>query len=162
MLSVILAKLFNLLISCSYVPDGFRYSYIVPIPKMKDCYNKCLTCDDFRGIAISSIISKVFEHCIIKRYESFFITSDNQFGFKKGVGCTYAIRSVRKDFDNYIANSSTAHLCVMFLKRSTKLITNHHALLSKLMKKMIPRELLLLLENWLYGCYSCVKWQYMI
>ena len=35
-LSVILAKLFNLLISCSYVPDGFRYSYIVPIPKMKD------------------------------------------------------------------------------------------------------------------------------
>ena len=26
-LSVILAKLFNLLISCSYVPDGFRYIY---------------------------------------------------------------------------------------------------------------------------------------
>ena len=71
-LSVILAKLFNLLISCSYVPDGFSYSYIVPLPKMKDCYNKCLTCDDFRGIAISSIISKVFEHCVIKRYESFF------------------------------------------------------------------------------------------
>ena len=47
-LSVILAKLFNLLISCSYVPDDFRYSYVVPIPKMKDCYNKCLTCDDFR------------------------------------------------------------------------------------------------------------------
>jgi len=35
---------------------------------------------------------------------------------------------------------------------------NHHALLSKLMKKMIPRELLLLLENWLPGCFSCVKW----
>jgi len=58
--TVILVKLFNLLISCSYVPDGFRYSYIVSIPKMKDCYNKCLTCDDFRGIAISSIISKIF------------------------------------------------------------------------------------------------------
>jgi len=37
-LSVILAKLFNLLISCSYVPDGFRYSYIAPIPKMKEFF----------------------------------------------------------------------------------------------------------------------------
>ena len=54
---------------------------IVPIPKMKDCYNKCLTCEDFRGIAISSIISNVFEHCVIKRCESFFKTSDNQFNW---------------------------------------------------------------------------------
>lgn len=156
-LSVILTKLFNLLISCSYVPDGFRHSYIVPIPKMKDCYNKSLTCDDFRGIAISSIISKVFEHCIIKRYESFFITSDNQFGFKKGVGCTYAIRSVRKVVDNYVANGSTANLCTIDVSKAFDKV-NHYALLSKLMKKMIPRELLFLLENWLSGCYSCVKW----
>ena len=35
-LSVILSKLFNLMMSCSFVSDGFRYSYIVPIPKPKD------------------------------------------------------------------------------------------------------------------------------
>ena len=63
---------------------------------MKDCYNKCLTCDDFRGIAISSIFSKVFEHCVIKRYESFLISSELLVRILKGVGCTYAIRSVRK------------------------------------------------------------------
>ena len=123
---------------------------------MKDCYNKSLTCDDFRGIAISSIISKVFEHCIIKRYENFFITSDNQFGFKKGVGCTYAIRSVRKVVDN-LANGSTANLCTIDVSKAFDKV-NHYALLSKLMKKMIPRELLFLLENWFSGCYSCVKW----
>ena len=61
--------------------DGFRYSNIVSIPKMDFFYNKCLTCDDFRGIAISLIISKVFEHCVIKRYESFSRTLVNQFGF---------------------------------------------------------------------------------
>ena len=37
-LSVILQKLFNLMILCSFVPDGFRYSYIAPIPKIKDYY----------------------------------------------------------------------------------------------------------------------------
>ena len=67
----------------SFVPDGFRYSYILPIPKIKDYYSKSLICDDFRAIAISQILSKVFEYCILKRYETFLVSSDNQFGFKK-------------------------------------------------------------------------------
>ena len=81
--SLILEKLFNLMLLCSYVPEGFKYSYIVPIPKPKECYSKSLTCDDFRAIAISPVLSKVFEHCIFKCYETFLFSSDNQFGFKK-------------------------------------------------------------------------------
>ena len=49
--------------------------------------NKFVTVDDFRGISISPVVSKVFEHCILARYEKFFTTSDNQFGFKKRSGC---------------------------------------------------------------------------
>ena len=67
---------------CSFVPYGFKSSYIVPIPKPMECYSKALNCDDFRGIAISQIVSKVFEHCIINRFESFLTSSDSQFGFK--------------------------------------------------------------------------------
>ena len=79
--SVILSKLFTIMLLCSYVPQGFRYNYIVPIPKIKDSYSKAMTCDDFRGIAISPILSKTFEHCILDRFQSFFITSNNQFRF---------------------------------------------------------------------------------
>ena len=39
--------------------------------------------EDFRGISISPVISKILEHCILDRYKNFFISSDNQFGFKK-------------------------------------------------------------------------------
>jgi len=42
---------------------------IVPIQKIKDYYSKSLTCEDFRAIAISPILSIVFEHCIVKRYD---------------------------------------------------------------------------------------------
>jgi len=42
-------------------------------------------------VYISPVISKVFEHCIFDRYGPFFETSDNQFGFKKNVGCANAI-----------------------------------------------------------------------
>jgi len=72
-LPVLLKKLFHLMISCSFVPDGFRYSYILPVPKLKEHYSKSLTCDDFRAIAISTILSKVFEHCINERYQSFLL-----------------------------------------------------------------------------------------
>ena len=52
-LPVILKNFFHLMINCSFVPDSFRYSYIVPVPKPKEYYSKSLTCDDFRAIAIS-------------------------------------------------------------------------------------------------------------
>ena len=39
-------------------PVGFRKSYIVPIPKPKDCRSKSMKYDDFRGITISPVISK--------------------------------------------------------------------------------------------------------
>ena len=64
-----------------YVPAGFRRSYIVPIPKPKDCRTKAMSCDDFRGIAISPVLSKVFEHCFLERFKSYFTSGNNQFGF---------------------------------------------------------------------------------
>jgi len=97
---------------CSYVPQGFRYSYIVPIPKLRDSYSKALTCDEFRGIAISPILSKTFEHYILDRFQSFFRTSDNQFGFKKGVSCSFAIRTVRGVVDDIVSKGSTASICM--------------------------------------------------
>ena len=41
---------------------------------------------DFRGISISPVISKVFQHCILDRYNNLFTCSDNQFGFKNSLG----------------------------------------------------------------------------
>jgi len=54
---------------------------------------------DFRGIAISPVISKIFEHCILKRFGLFLRTSHNQFGCKKGISCSHAIRVVRSAVD---------------------------------------------------------------
>ena len=100
-------------LTCSYVPDGFCYSYIVPLPKPKECFGKSLLCDDFRGIAISSVLSKVFEYCLLDRFKDYLASADNQFGFKKSVGCTFAIRTVRNIVDSYVRGGSTANLCAI-------------------------------------------------
>ena len=69
---------------CGCVPTDFGLSYTVPILKdSKNGVSKSLTMDDFRGITISPVLSKVFESCILDRYQQYFVTSDYQFGFKK-------------------------------------------------------------------------------
>jgi len=90
-------------------------------------------------------------------------TSDRQFGFrkqlKKGVGCNFAIRSVRNVVDTYVAHGNTAnlHVCATDVSKEFDKV-NHFALLSKLMKRFVSDELLLLLESWLAACHSCIRW----
>ena len=72
----------------SHVPLSFGESYTVPILKGScNVHSKTLTVDDFRGISISPVLSKVFEHCILEIFGDFLVTSNNQFGFKKHSGC---------------------------------------------------------------------------
>lgn len=80
-LSSVLYRLFNLMMLSGHVPPSFGYSYTVPIPKITDTRTKSMSCSDFRGISISCIMSKVFEHCILSQFSEYFKTKDNQFGF---------------------------------------------------------------------------------
>ena len=78
----ILAKLFNITTFAGYVPYGFRLSYTVPLPKV-DAVSSTNAVDNYRAISISSILSKIFERCILNKFSKFLTSSPNQFGFKK-------------------------------------------------------------------------------
>jgi len=156
-ISTLLAKLFNLMMLCHYVPIGFGLCYTVPILKVKDCHSEALTCDDFRGIAISQIKSKIFDHCILDKSKFFLSTDDNQFRFKEGLGCSNAIYTVGNIFGHFITGGNTANLCSIDLSKAFDKV-NHHALFIKLMKRHIPVCLLQLLKYWLSNSWSCIKW----
>lgn len=147
-LPVILSKLFRLILLCRHVPAGFRYSYIVPIPKSSDSTTKSMTCEDFRGIAISPVVSKVFEYCLIEKCGEFLSTDHCQFGFKTGIGCNEAIFTVRKTVERYIKSGNTVNLCAIDLSKAFDKV-NHHALFIKLMDRNLPVALLEILEHWL-------------
>ena len=156
-LPALLYRLFNLMLLSSYVPPSFGYSYTVPIPKIPDTQTKAMNCSDFRGISISCIISKVFEHCVFNQFEEYFYTKDNQFGFKKSLSCSHAIFAVRNLVSNLIKGGCTVNLCSLDLSKAFDKV-NHHALFLKLMKRHIPLPVLSILENWLGNCFSCIKW----
>ena len=115
------------MLHCSHVPDCFGISYTVP--NMKNNVNinsKTITVDDFRGISTSPVISKVFEHCVLERYCDYLTSSDNQFGFKKGISCGHAIYTLRSAIDYYVNYGSTVNVCSIDLSKAFDRI-NHIA-----------------------------------
>jgi len=72
-----------------------------------------MTVDDFKGIFISQVISNVFEKCVLSCYEVFFTSSDNQFRFKRGLGCLQAIYTVKSVVNQYTFAGSTVNLCAL-------------------------------------------------
>jgi Reverse transcriptase (RNA-dependent DNA polymerase) len=156
-LPTVLAKLFNLVMETGIVPEQFGLSYTIPLLKGNTrSMSKQLTVNDFRGISISPAISKIFENCILQRYKSFLITSDNQFGFKKFTGCSQAIYTVRQTVEYYNNSGSTVNLCALDLTKAFDKV-NHFGLFTKLMNRDVPMMLLEVLEHWFRICKTCVR-----
>ena len=151
-LVAILSRFLNLIVSSGYVP----LSYTVPLIK-EDQGHKGNSVDNYRAISISSVISKIFEHCLLSKFSKFLATSSNQFHFKKASSCGHAIYSVRKVVKHYAANGSTVNVCSLDLSKAFDKI-DHYAFYLKLMDRSIPVKILDVLGNWLSLCFSCVKW----
>ena len=129
-------RLSSSMMAIGRVPTSFGQSYTVPILKTTvNVYIKSVSVDDFRGISISSVISKVFEHCILDRYGGFLLSSDNQFGFKKS-SCTNAIYTLRSVVGYYVNNGSTVNTCALDISKAFDKM-NHHGLFLKLVQKQI-------------------------
>jgi hypothetical protein len=67
----------------------------------------------------------------------FFVTSNNQFGFKKFVGCTEAIYCARNIVHNYVNNGTTVNLCALDISKALDKM-NHFGRFIKLMLKGLP------------------------
>jgi len=155
-ISMILCKLFNMIIATSHVRLAFGRSYTVPIPKC-DVRNRSKTVDAFRGTSISPVISKLFEHAVLDRYGYYFVTSEHQFEFKKGLSCRHLIYSVTNVIEHYVANGSTVSICSLDLSKAFDEM-NHYALFNKRMDKGFPNSLLNILKRWFNTTVTCIKW----
>mgnify|MGYP003519436608 FL=1 len=96
----------------------------------------------------------MYELCIYNRFSSYLQTADNQFGFKKGLGCSHAIYTARNIIENFVKGGATVNICVIDISKAYDK-TDHHALFIKLMQRKIPNEILLTLES---NCWTCVRW----
>ncbi len=155
LLSVLLSFCFSCMFKHSYIPSSMLDSVIVPLVK-----NKCGDLSDknnYRPIALSSIVSKVFEKVILERLEEYLWTADNQFGFKASHStdlCVYALT----EFIEYFKSRSSS-VFVAFLDASKAFDKlNHWILFEKLIDRHVPIYLVKILCFWYQKQTMCVKW----
>ena len=154
-INVLLSMFFNAVICHGYIPIGLMETIIVPIVKDKkgDIGSK----DNYRPIALTSILSKIFEILILTRYQSMLTTTDNQFGFKQKHStelCAYTLKQV---IEYYKTNSSPIYLCFLDASKAFDRV-NHEILFEKLRKRKIPHMIVRILQIWYSSQTFSVQW----
>ena len=107
-----------------------------PIPK-GNLGSKIVSVEDFRGISVCPLIFKILERGILEKFAAYLKTSDNKFGFKKGLGCSHAVFCLNSVFDYFVKNGSTVSLCSLDVAKAFDRV-NHYSLFYKLVDRNIP------------------------
>jgi hypothetical protein len=99
-----ISMLFDSLISHGVVFCDFLFSTVIPIPKNK---RKSLSCsDNYRAIALGSILCKLLDHILLVKCSHVFTTSKYQFGFKKSHSTSQCTFVVNETIQYYLNNNS--------------------------------------------------------
>ena len=153
---IIITKLLNVMLHFEHVPDEFGLSTTYPIPK--GTKSSCSTSsEEYRGISVSPILSKVYELCLLKLYSKFLYSSGQQFGFKEGTGCTHAIYALHQTINYYNKGGSAVHLCSIDLAKAFDKV-DYSVLFQKMMKRKCPAKFIRILRDWYDKSFTSVKW----
>jgi len=100
-LFVHISCLFPGLIIHGAVTDDMTVSTLVPIPKGKN--TSCTDSSNYRAIALSFVLGKVFDRIVLSRYHDALVSSGFQFGFKQKHStamCTFVLREAIKYYNH--------------------------------------------------------------
>jgi hypothetical protein len=114
----LLVDLSNQMLLHSFVPSEFKLGIVLPL--VKDTSGDRSSIQNYRGITISPIFTKIFEHLIRILFEPFLTTSHCQFGYKKKSSTSHAVFCLKKTVDYYLSKSNSV-FCA-FLDASKALI----------------------------------------
>ena len=117
---------------------------IMPVEMMKTCILPILKIKsksvndklNYRPIALSNILLKVFENILFDRLEDYLYTTSNQFGFKKNVGTEMCVFALKEAIRHYHAQGSHIFVCYIDATAAFDRIS-YSVLLKKLIKQSV-------------------------
>ena len=152
-----IALLFQCMAIHGFVPDDFGRGIIIPIIKNK--LGDQNDVDNYRGITLIPVISKLLELVIFDICETNLKTDELQFGFKKQTGCTNALFVMQETIKYFMSNGSNIFGAALDLKKAFDRV-NHYKLFSSLIKLKIPMWIIAVLVNWYSKIYVAVRWKH--
>ena len=128
------------------------------VPLAKDQHGNLSDVNNYRGITLSPIASKVFEHVLKFMFSNFLETSQNQFGFKKDSSTVHALHCVRGIVNYYVNNESRVFCAFLDASKAFDRIV-HAGLFLKLIKRNVPFVFLAIIISWYSGLKYRVRWE---
>ena len=154
-ITVLLCRLFKMMLIHRYVPAAFGRGTIIPL--VKDKSHNLNDVDNYRAITLIPIISKVFEHVVLVLCEQHLFSDELQFGFKKNVGCADAIFALRTLVSYFNARGSTVFVAALDISKAFDSVA-HDKLFRALSSRGFPNAIIDILHNWYGKLVVNVRW----
>ena len=139
---ILLCLLFNAMIVHGYICQELMDTILIPI--VKDKKGNISSKDNYRPIALTSVISKILESIFLIQYEECLSTTCNQFGFKKGLSTDLCAFSFKQVIDYYNSKGSPVFICYLDASKAFDRI-NFWVLFKKLLDRGLPNIIVRLL-----------------
>ncbi len=117
-----------------HMPEELLMASIASIPNDK-CGNICSN-DNYRGIALSSVISKIND-IILNKYQNILSTSDMQFTFKKKHGTSMCTLVVNEVAMYYLKKGGDVYMCAIDASKAFDRV-RHDKLFLLLIERGLP------------------------
>ena len=151
----LLAMCYTGLLVHGVLPDSMLSVLVVPV--IKDKVGKLNSSENYRPIALASVLSKMLETVLLSRLEKYVLTTDNQFGFKKKLGTDLCIYALKEMLHGYYRQNTTMFMCFIDASKAFDRI-NHYKLFLKLSNCGVPSYLIRILVYWYSHQTMRVKW----
>ena len=150
-----LATVFKTSLSHGYFSHDLLVCALCPI--VKDPNGDISSSKNYRGIAISSLILKIFDNCILLLFGGHLSNDVLQFGFQKGCSTVQCTWGVQETISHYLRRGSDVYCCLLDFSKAFDKV-NFEKLFRKLVERKLPSVLLRLIMA-IYFNQSCfIRW----
>ena len=138
-----------------FLPEAMLSVVLVPI--IKDKSGKINSKDNYRPIALASIMSKIIEIVLLERLSNLLYTTSNQFGFKRKLGTDMCIYVLKEVIDRYRCLGGSTFLCFLDASKAFDRV-KHSVLFKKLIDQNVPGFIIRILIYWYSSQSMYVRW----
>ena len=138
-----------------FLPESIMSVVLIPI--IKDKKAKISSIDNYRPVAIASVVSKVLERIMLDRLSEYLDTMGNQFGFKPKLGTDMCIYSLKEIIGSYSRLNGCVFSCFLDASKAFDRV-KHSMLFTKLLRRGAPGYIVRLLMFWYAHQTMCVRW----